>query len=229
MNYARFVCLITFTLLLGCTSYLAAQTAPMTKGVHVQMAKTANATAVPEADNEDAWVVTISSDGQIYFGVKRVMASELFEQMKAMPRQRDQNLYIKSDARSEFENVERVLSAARTDFFSAPVLLTNQGEVPALGKLVAPKGLRVFLGDPRPDAVSVEILRSGQSAPEVMVDHQPVHLPDLQMALNQVLQQQKERTVTLTADGQLPFAQVAQIIDVCTSVQAKVILPIPTL
>jgi len=222
------VCLIAFSLSVSSISHLAAQTPPMTRGVSVAMAKTANATTVPEADNEDAWVVTIASDGQLYFGVKPVTASELAEQMKVTPRHRDQNLYVKSDARTEFENVEKVLAAARGNLFSSPVLLTNQGEVPALGKLVAPKGLQVFLSDPMPDAISVEITRSRQSAPVITVNHQPVHLPDLQMTLNQALQQQRERLITLSADGQLPFAQVAQIIDVCASVQAKVILPIPT-
>jgi len=229
MNYARFVCLIVFSLSVSSISHLAAQTPPMTKGVSVQMAKTANATTVPEADNEDAWVVTIASDGQLYFGIKPVTASELIEQMKVTPRHRDQNLYVKSDARTEFESVEKVLVVARTALFSAPVLLTNQGEVPALGKLVAPKGLQVFMGDPMPDAVSVKVTRSAQAAPEVTVNDQPVHLSDLQSALNQALRNQKERFVILKADRQLPFAQVAQLIDACTSVKAKVILPTSTL
>ena len=229
MNYTRFVCLIAISLIITWSSHLTAQTPAMTRGVSAQMAKSTNATPVPEADTEDAWVVTVTADGQLYFGVKPVSSAELMDVMKSTPRRRDQNLYIKADARAPFGQIEKVASTARTDFFSAPVLLTNQAEVPALGKLVAPKGLQVFLTDPVPEAILVEISHSRQSVPEVKVNHQQVHLADLQTALNQGLQKQKERVVLLKVDGQLPFAPVAQIIDACTSVQAKVMLPVPML
>jgi len=200
----------------------------MTRGISVEMAKTANATAMPEADHEDAWVVTIRRDEGLHFGTEMVSVESLPEIMKQTPRNRSANLYIKADARVPFSRVEKVLQIARNAGFHAPVLLTKQPDVPALGKLVAPKGLQVFLGDPTHDAVSVEVTRSAQYAPEVMVNDQPVHLSDLQSALNQALRNQKERFVVLKVDGQLPFAQVAQIIDAGTSLQAKVVVSTPT-
>ncbi len=42
------------------------------KGVSVQMAVTSNATPMPEADNPDAWIVTITSDGSLYLGTHPV-------------------------------------------------------------------------------------------------------------------------------------------------------------
>ena len=40
------------------------------QGVSVQMARTTNATAYPAADNADAWIVAVTADGRLYFGVK---------------------------------------------------------------------------------------------------------------------------------------------------------------
>jgi biopolymer transport protein ExbD len=47
-------------------------------------------------------------------------------------------------------------------------------------------------------------------------------MSDLQTALNQALQNQGERLVRFRADDNLPFGQVAQVIDGCSSVNAKV-------
>ena len=44
-----------------------AQSPALQKGVSVQMAATSNATPMPAADNDDAWIVTISSRRQIVF------------------------------------------------------------------------------------------------------------------------------------------------------------------
>ena len=201
-------------------TYVHAQ--QLQQGISVQMATTSNATPMPEADENDAWIVTVTSDGRFYFGTRPVTSAELNEVMKTTPHHRDQNLYIKADARSPFADVERALTIARTNLFSSPVLLTTQPETPALGKLVAPKGLEVSVSSPGSATTIVEVTKSSQSAPDVRVDNKDVHLPDLQRALNQSLQKQNERVVVLRADGQLPFAQVAQVIDVCTSVKAKV-------
>ena len=40
----------------------------MQRGVSVQMAVTSNATSVPDADSNDAWIVTVTADGSLYFG-----------------------------------------------------------------------------------------------------------------------------------------------------------------
>lgn len=219
MNYLRFVSLIALTL---AAPLAQAQTPATTKGISVQMAKTVNATPMPEADNEDAWVISITADGRLFFGIKVFTPEALTEQMTATPRHRDQNLYVKADARTNFGNVENALKSAKIDGFEAPVLLTNQNETPSLGKLVAPKGLEVFVTSPPSDAVVVQLHNSGQPRPAIKVDDQEVSLPDLQTALNQALQGRTDRVVQLQADETLPFAEVAQVIDVCASVKAKV-------
>jgi biopolymer transport protein TolR len=222
MNYSLSVCVLAFNLVIP---FVQAQIPAMTKGVSVQMAKTVNASPMPEADNEDAWVVTITADGRLFFGTKLVTPEGLTEQMTATPRHRDQNLYIKADARTNFGNVENALKSAKIDGFEAPVLLTNQNETPSLGKLVAPKGLEVLVTSPPSDAVVVQLHNSGQPRPAVNVNDQGVAIQDLQTALNQALQGRTDRIVQLQADDSLPFAQVAQAIDLCSSVKAKVAIP----
>jgi len=220
MNYLLFVCLLGSTL--ATTSAAQVPTAPLRQGVSVQMAKTANATAMPDADNEDAWVVAVTADGKIFFGVKPVTEEGLTEVMRETPRHRDQDLYVKGDARTSFGNLKLVMKAASADGFQSAVLLTNQNEAPALGKLVAPKGLTVTIAGSAAQAVRVQLRDSGQHVPKVLVNDREVVMSDLQSALNQALQGQNDRVVQLQADDNLPFAQVALVIDACGSVKAKV-------
>ena len=222
MNYSAFVCLLASAL--ATTSAAQMQAPPMRQGVSVQMANTANATPTPDADNEDAWVVSVTADGRLFFDVKIVTAESLIEVMKATPRHRDQDLYVKADARTRFGNVRQVLTIVTVDGFESAVLLTNQNESPALGKLVAPKGLTVLLAAARTQAVVVQLRDSGQKIPELLVDNREVLMSDLQSALNQTLQTHSERLIQLQADDSLPFATVAQVIDACSSVRAKVAL-----
>ena len=219
MTSTRFVCAIALLLLASLTLNTAAQT----RGVSVQMVKTKNALTYPAADNNDAWIIAVTADGSLYFGVKPVTPEELVEQMTSTPRYRDANVYIKADARTTFAQVESALSAARTNGFDSPVLLTMQPESAGLGKLVAPQGLEVSLGSTS-DSTLVDLTGSSQDAPDVKVNGQPVHLADLRTALNQALQNSTTRTISLKADRQLTFAQVASVIDACTSVKAKVVL-----
>jgi len=222
MKYKIFVCLLTLTL--ATISAAQVQTPPMRQGVSVQMARTANATPVPEADNEDAWVISVMADGRVFFGVKSVSQDGLMEVMRETPRHRDQDLYVKADARTSFGNLKPVLKAAAADAFPSAVLLTNQNETPALGKLVAPKGLPVILASIPAQAVTVQLRDSGQKIPKLLVSDREIVVSDLQSALNQALQGRNERVVQLQADDNLPFAQVAQAIDACSSVKARVLI-----
>lgn len=222
MKYTVFVCLIASTLIIASAAQV--RTPPMRQGVSVQMARTSNATSMPQADNEDAWVVAVAADGQMFFDVKPVTPDGLIEVMRQTPRHRDQDLFIKADARSDFGNVRLALKAATADWFGSAVLLTNQNESESLGKLVAPKGLPVILA-PSPTAVAVQLRDSGQKNPKILVNDREIALSDLQNVLNQALQGQNNRTIQLHADDNLPFAQVAQVIDACSSVKAKVVIP----
>lgn len=196
------------------------------KGISVEMATSNNATPVPAADNADAWIIAVTADGRFYFGTKLVTPKELLEVMIATPRKRDQQLYIKADARVPFAKVQEALKAGKVDMFDSAVLLTTQPESPALGTLVQPKGLEVMLA-PRSsglEPVVVQLLSSGQKAPLLKINNNDVPIADLQTALNQALQNRSEKAVQMNADPQLSFAQVAHVIDACRSVGATVIV-----
>jgi len=217
-----------YSLLLGIAVGLAAlaQTPPLQKGVSVQMAVTNNASPMPDADKQDAWIVAVTAAGQMYFGTQAVTAEQLSEEMKKHPRNREAKLYIKADARAPFATVKDALQAAKDLMFDAAVLLTKQPEATSLGMLVPPKGLDVLLG-PRAssDAVVVRVSASGQKTPELKVNDSLTSTTNLQTALNQALQNRSQKVVVVNADARLPFAQVAHVIDAVRSVGANAVLP----
>lgn len=190
----------------------------------MQMAVTNNAIPMPEADKQDAWIIAVTATGQVYFGTEAVSAEQLSEEMKSRPRNRNAELYVKADARAPYASVKRTLEAAKEVMFDNAVLLTKQPEAPALGMMVPPKGFDVSL-TPASEAVVVQVSSSGQKQPELKVNSSPVSVANLQAALNQALQNRKQRRVIVKADPQLPFADVVHIIDAARSVGAETVLP----
>jgi biopolymer transport protein ExbD len=226
MKHLLEVCLVALTLATSVTPSASAQSAAMQRGVSVQLAVTNNATPMPEADNEDAWIVAVTAEGAIYFGTDPVAAASLADEMKRRPRKREQKLYVKADARAPFANVESVLEIGRTSLFESAVLLTTQAERPTPGAIVAPKGLEVWLSpSSNQGSIVVQVLNSGHASPILKVNNQDVAPAALQSALRQVLQNQREKVVVVKADGQVPFGHVVNGIDVCRSTGAKVVLP----
>ncbi len=222
MKYTTFVCLFASTLVVNSAAQV--QTPSMRQGISVHMANTANASPMPEADKENAWVVAVTADGRIFFGTKPVTDDGLAQIMQETPRHRDQDLYIKSDERASFGDLKPVLKAAIGVWFQSAVLLTNQDEATALGKLVAPKGLTVILA-PSSSRVTVQLRTSDEKLPRLAVNGQEISASDLQTALNQALQGQPDRVVRLQVDDNISFAKVAFVIDECSSVNAHVAIP----
>jgi len=198
------------------------------KGVSVVMAPTTNAVPMPEADNQDAWIVTILRDGALYFGTDRVSASDLADKMKSLPRRRDQKIYIKADARAPFADVRRVLAAAHEVGFNAPVFLTSQTESTPPGVMVPPKGLEVEVGPHSDLAMVVVQINSGQP-PVFQVNDQEIPAADLQDTLRRLLQNRSDIPVLVKTHGPVSFAPVVQAIDKCRSIGARVMITTPEL
>lgn len=118
------------------------------KGVSVQMAATSNAISMPEADNNDAWVITVTADGSLYFAADPMTPEALADWMKIHPRRREAKLYIKADARAPFASVKAALGPARSSNFEDVVLLTSQPGSHGPGTVAPPKGIEVLLGAP---------------------------------------------------------------------------------
>jgi biopolymer transport protein ExbD len=182
---------------------------------------------MPEADNEDAWVVTVTAESAIYFGANPVAPDRLPDEMKRRPRNRAQKLYVKADARAPIANVERVLAAGHEVWFEAAVLLTAQSATADSGTVVPPHGLEVLIGPTpaAPVATVVQLLNPAHPAPLLRVNGDEIPWSALEGTLTRHFEKGDEKVILLKADEQLSFGQVVQAIDTCRLTGAKIVLP----
>jgi biopolymer transport protein ExbD len=221
MNKSLPVCLLVLGLAEIVASYSTAQSPALQKGVSVQMAASSNAQPMPAADDQDAWIVAVTADGKIYFGVDQVTADGLTEQMKIRPRNRAARLYVKADANAPFSSVRQVLRAAHVDMFDDVVLLTSQPEAAQPKTIMPPKGLDVWIGtEPGSNPITVQI-GSEQGPTTVKVNNESVAPSELQSRLGQIFDNRAGRIVVLKASGQVPYARVIDAIDACRAAGAS--------
>jgi biopolymer transport protein ExbD len=192
------------------------------KGMSVQMATTSHATTMPEADNQNAWIVAVTRDGRIYFGTEQVRGEELTEQMKVRPRNRDASLYLKADAGAPFQSIRQVLRSARDVLFDDVVLLTSQPETSLPGTIVPPKGLEVWIG---PEAgsnfVSVQI-GSHENSYVLKVNSDVTNPSGLQDKMAKLFDNHPNgRIVIMTIDDAAPYGEVIHAIDACRGAGAS--------
>jgi biopolymer transport protein ExbD len=124
----------------------------MQKGISVELAPTSTAVPVPEADNPDALIVTVTDRGRIYFGIDSIAPDALAERFKGRLSRSTQNLYIKADARAPYTYVVKVLDAARTAGVAGVTLLTTQPKTAQTGKVESPEGIEMALARRSPSA-----------------------------------------------------------------------------
>ena len=205
----------------------------MQQGVSVKMASANSAQPMPEANNADAWIVTVSADGQLYFGVDAVTPATLRDRIihtyTHTPHRRGQKLYIKADARAPFASVQKALDAASEAAFESPVLLVNQPGPVSPGMMVAPKGLEITMDGAATSGTKsvVEVNYSGQGSPTSKIDDQEVALAAVQDRLHQLVTSRNEKTILLRADARSRFGDVAQVIDACRAAGAIVVVATP--
>jgi biopolymer transport protein ExbD len=202
------------------------QTPALQKGISVQMAVTNNAQPMPAADELDAWVIAVAADGSLFFGADQETLEGLLEQMKVNPRKRDQNIYIKADARATFSEVKKALHAAREARFEAPVLLTMQHESVRPGTVVAPRGIAVSLQAPlNGEVVFVRLLSSERGPATLNINSQTVSWTELGNTLKQAVHSPGQ-TVQVEANDAVPFSDVMRVLDAARASKAAVSLPI---
>jgi biopolymer transport protein ExbD len=135
-------------LLVGITTLSVAQRSAaqaMQKGISVELAPTSSAVPVPDADNQDALIITVTDTGKLFFGIDPVTPDTLREKLKARPSRNTQILYIKADARAPYACVVKVLDAAHTAGVAGVTLLTIQPKTTQAGTLVSPEGIEMEL------------------------------------------------------------------------------------
>ena len=108
---------------------------------------------MPDADNGNAFIVTVTNDGTVYLGVNRITLPDLKEKVRSTPFQRGQKLYIKADARTPYAKVLEVLDATRTGGMAPQVLLTAHTGPSMPGTIVPPQGVEVQFGSQLRDSL----------------------------------------------------------------------------
>ncbi|MFZ0731824.1 MAG: biopolymer transporter ExbD [Candidatus Sulfotelmatobacter sp.] len=97
------------------------------KGISVDMAKVNNPEQMPDADKEDALLVSITRDGKIYFGSQQTTVDSLTEKVKdRLANKADKRVYVKADMRTRFGGVVQVVDAVRAAGVDDLGLLTDQ-------------------------------------------------------------------------------------------------------
>jgi biopolymer transport protein ExbD len=222
MKNTIFVCLIAVASAVLVVARPSGQAPSMREGISVELASTINAIAFPAADEADAWIIAVTADGSLYFGVKPETPEQLQQEMKITPRRRDARLYIKADARAPFSAVKQALHAAHEDLFETAVLLTQQPRNEPSPAVLPPQGLEIHLALPSASSAVVQLEDSGSATPRLKVNDQDTPWSGLQSALSQAWGGQKRTTVVIEADGGLPSAPVIRVIDVSHSSSANV-------
>jgi biopolymer transport protein ExbD len=122
------------------------------KGISVELAPTSSAVAVPDADNQDALIITVTEAGKLYFGIDMLTPDALLEKLKSRTSHHAQTLYIKADAKAPYACVMKVLDAAHIAGVASVTLLTTQPRTTQAGATVSPLGIEMELARHSPEA-----------------------------------------------------------------------------
>jgi biopolymer transport protein ExbD len=101
----------------------------LTKGAQVEKVKAKNAIAMQAADKEDAIIVAVTRNGQMFLspGNKLVTPEDLPDKVRDLLTNRlDKTVYIKADKRAKYEGVEDAIDNLRSAGVSDLGLLTEE-------------------------------------------------------------------------------------------------------
>jgi len=102
------------------------------KGVSVDMAKVNNPVAMEDADKEDAILVSITKNNEIYLGADHVTLDALTTKVKdRLANKPDKRVYVKADMRARFGWVVGVVDTVRAAGVDDLGLLTEQRKTTA--------------------------------------------------------------------------------------------------
>ncbi len=107
------------------------------QGISVQMPVSSQATEMRAADEEDATVVAVTAEGNVFVGVRPVQLSSL-SQLNAP------TVYVKADARVPYQKVLSVLDALRGHSI---VLLASSPSNAQTSQITWPYGVKLTLGE----------------------------------------------------------------------------------
>ncbi len=109
---------------------------PLQQGISVEMAAASHAVQMPAADEKGATVVSVTADGRVFLGVQPV-------DMNALSTLNEGTVYVKVDARAQYQKVLAVLDALHG---RSVVLLTAPTLHVESGRMVPPYGMKIMVG-----------------------------------------------------------------------------------
>jgi biopolymer transport protein ExbD/biopolymer transport protein TolR len=99
----------------------------LTPGPQVQLAKTRNPVSMPDANKDDAILVAVNRDGQVFLGNEQIVPSELVDRIRERIASRDdRRVFVKADARSHYRAVAEVVDDVRSAGVGEVALLTER-------------------------------------------------------------------------------------------------------
>jgi len=211
------------TLTAAVCMFALTQTPAPTKGISVELPKTTSAATLADADNPDAWILTVTRHGTLFFGTLPGKPEELFGEMQSRPRHRAQEIYIKADAQAPFDKVERALDLARQAMFRRAYMLTSQPSETQSATPVPPKGLLVWFAVEPGSHPSVLTIATSDTQLTLKLDDQKIAENELQNRLQQLLQSRAGRNV-IVKTASIPWADVVRILDICNLAGAEVVI-----
>jgi biopolymer transport protein TolR len=177
------------------------------EGIHVEMAITPHAEAMPDADREDAAVVSVTEAGDAFLAVTPISPSEIPGRL-----QTGKAVYVKADARAHYGNVLKVLSALQNAGISRAGLLTVAEGATAPGNVKVPSGLMLEFGVPPVGASVIDLSASDAVTALAKVKDR------------QALPTGVEKAVYVKAADTTPFSEIAKAIDSIHAAGAKAVL-----
>ncbi|MGO9087325.1 MAG: ExbD/TolR family protein [Candidatus Sulfotelmatobacter sp.] len=97
------------------------------KGVSVDMVKVNNPTPMEDADKEDALLVSVTRDGQVYLGSDQITVDALTTKVKdRLANAPNKRVYVKADMRTRFGSFVQVVDSVRAAGVDDLGLLTDQ-------------------------------------------------------------------------------------------------------
>jgi len=97
------------------------------KGVTVDLAKVNNPMQMPDADKEDALIVAVMRNGDVFFGNDRIQADQLTNKIKdRIANKVNKTVYLRADARAKYKAVVEVVDNVRAAGVDDLGLLTDQ-------------------------------------------------------------------------------------------------------
>lgn len=214
------VCAIAIVVITSAATVVIGQSRPdipQQRGISVEMPIAPHAIAMPDADEEDAFVVVVNEIGSLYLGAEPTDPTALAAAAKSRS-----PVYLKADARSSCENVLRAMDALRSAGVRSVTLLSTVAREPRSGPPQVPQGMVVsILAASSGTPILVQISGSNPELPLVTIDNQQVPWTSLQTELGRRVQTDHKQ-VSVAAAGSLPFADMVRVVDAAAATGARV-------